>query len=131
MAKSWDYADLSKLASTNGGLQELLKKYATLYMKKGFSEGFKKGAASKNPVIVAVGVVCLALGSGSMWAYGKYKQKKALDTAFEAADNAEIKKVEEELISGMEITQETESGETTETNEVDASQEDDDAKEEN
>lgn len=123
IAKSWDYADLSKLASANGGPQELLKKYATLYMKK--------GATSKNPVIVAVGVVCLALGSGSMWAYGKYKQKKALDTASEAADNAEIKKVEKELISGMEITQETESGERTETNEVDASQEDDDAKEEN
>lgn len=35
MAKKWDYADLSKLASQNGGPQELLKKYAALYVKKG------------------------------------------------------------------------------------------------
>lgn len=127
MAKSWDYADLSKLASANGGPQELLKKYAGLYTKK----GFKKGVVSRNPVIAAVGVACFALGSVSMWVYGKYKQKRALTTASEAADSVEAKKVEEELIFGMEAVQETESGETVETHEVDAPQEDDDAKEEN
>lgn len=119
MAKNWDYAELSKLASLNGGPQELLQKHAALYMKKGFSEGFEKGAKSKNPVIAALCVAGPLLGAGGMWAYNKVKQKKELATAAVAKDAAEIKKVEEELIAGMEAaTSEAPSGQDKDESEV-------------
>lgn len=130
MVKNWDYADLSKLASQNGGPQELLKKLAALYTKKGFNEGFEKGVKSKNPVIAAALVVGPLLGAGGMWAYNKVKQKKELAAMSEADDNEEIKKVEAELISGMKAIKEAESGETVEGHKADEPQEDGDAKEE-
>ncbi len=106
MAKNWEYADLSKLASQNGGPQELLKKLEALYKKKWLNEGFEKGAKSKYPVIAAVGVVGSLLGAGGMWAYNKRKQKKELASISEAADNEEIKKVEVELVSEMKAAKE-------------------------
>ena len=130
MAKNWDYAELSKLASLNGGPEELLQKHATLYMKKGFTEGFEKGAKSKNPIIAAVCVIGPLLGAGGVWAYNKVKQKKELAAMSEAADNEEIKKVEAELVSGMKAAKKAKSGEMVEGHKADELKEDEDAKEE-
>ena len=130
MAKNWDYADLSKMASQNGGPQELLKKHAALYMKKGFKEGFEKGAKSKKPVIVVAFAVGQLLGAGVMWTYNKLKQKKEQATISEAADNEEIKKVEAKLVSEMKAAKEAESGEIVEGHKADEPQDNEDAKEE-
>lgn len=108
MAKNWDYADLSKLASQNGGPQELLKKHAAYYREKGFNEGFEKRAESQKPVIVAASVISLLLGAGGMWVYIKRKQKKELAAISEAVNNEEIKKVEAELASKMKAAKENE-----------------------
>lgn len=130
MAKNWDYAKLSKLASLNGGPEELLQKHAALYMKKGFTDGYEKGAKSKNPIIAAVCVIGPILGAGGMWAYNNVKQKKELAAMSEAADNEEIRKVEAELVSGMKAVKEAKYGEMVGEHKADESKEDGDAKEE-
>lgn len=112
------------------GPQELLKKYAALYMKKGFNEGFEKGAKSQNPVIAVALVIGPLLGAGGMWVYNKRKQKKELAAISEAADNEEIKKVEAELVSEMKAAKEAESGEMVEEHIAFELQEDEDLKEE-
>ena len=87
---SWDYSALSHLAKQNGGPANLLAKHGAYY--------FKKGAASKNPVIVVSSLISLCVGIGGTAIYQNWKKKKVKNTITEG----EIKEIEDELIAGME-----------------------------
>ncbi|CZQ86494.1 hypothetical protein [Trichococcus ilyis] len=93
---SWDYSELSRLAKQHGGPKELLAKHAAYH--------FKKGAVSKNPVIAAASLISLGVGIGGTVFYFNWKNKKDRTII----TDCEIHKIEDELISGMEQTEQGE-----------------------
>mgnify|MGYP002646557104 CR=1 FL=1 len=95
MAKDWEYAKAVKWISEHGGTQKALETVKNYYMEK----GFKKGAASKNPVIALVGVSCLAAGVVVTCIGNKIIAKKASKDVF---DQANVNKAESELENAME-----------------------------
>lgn len=93
---SWDYSELSHLAKQHGGPKELLAKHAAYH--------FKKGAVSKNPVIAAASLIGLGVGIGVTVLYSNWKNNKDRTIV----TDSEIHKIEDELISGMEQTEQDE-----------------------
>ena len=103
---SWDYSELSRLAKQHGGPKELLAKQAAYH--------FKKGAVSKNPVIAAASLIGLGIGIGGTVFYSNWKNKKDRTIV----TDSEIHKIEDELISGMEQTEQEEANQETFQEEV-------------
>ena len=97
MAKDWEYAKATKWIAEHGGPHKALETVENHYMK----EGFKEGAASKNPVIALVGAASLAAGVAGKCVYDKIIEKKALEAKAEIAEQAKVKKAEAELVIAM------------------------------
>lgn len=93
---SWDYSELSRLAKQHGGPKELLAKHAAYH--------FKKGAVSRNPAIAAASLISLGVGIGGTVFYSNWKKKKDRTIV----TDSEIHKIEDELIFGMEQTEQEE-----------------------
>lgn len=111
MAKDWEYAKATKWIAEHGGTQKALETIRSYYMK----QGFKKGAASKNSMLVLVGASCLVAGAVGKSAYDKFVREKVLSAKADVAEQAEVKKAEEELETAMkqEVMAETAVGDTS------------------
>lgn len=97
MAKDWEYAQVTKWIAEHGGPQKGLEGVKNYYMKQGFS----KGAASKNPVIILVGVSCLVAGAVGKSVYDGFTERRSLKAKNDAMELAHVKKAEEELEAAM------------------------------
>ena len=97
MAQDWEYAKATRWIAEHGGPKEAFERVKDYYL----SEGFQKGAQSKNPMIVLVGAAGLAVGVGIKYVYDIIAEKKAEKAANKVAEQEKVKKAEAELIAAM------------------------------
>ena len=97
MSKDWEYAKVTKWIAEHGGPQKALRILEDYYMKK----GFKKGASSKNPLIVLSGAMGIIVGTAGKCIYDKIREKKTIKVKDELAEQAEVKKAEIELVNAI------------------------------
>lgn len=94
MAKDWEYAQVTKWIAEHGGPQKALEMVKNYYTRK--------GASSKNPMIVLAGISGLILGAVGKSVYDGFMERRSLKAKNDAMEQARVKKAEEELEAAME-----------------------------
>ncbi len=86
----WDYAELSKMASQNGGPEKLVETLIESGKASGRAEGKKTGRLQMLPLIILAGAAA--------WGYSKYKELKKRKNA---KDEQRVEEAKCELINGI------------------------------